>query len=139
MKKFNVLIIDDEEGMRSAIQWSLAAFFEKTDVTYVPTVCGDLESVAAALGGSEKFDLVVTDVSLDKTQPERAEGVVIANEVKILSPTTRVIVMSGGDLAFARSASKADAYLQKPFDLETFTDTLRSILVVGDVVPAAVA
>lgn len=85
----------------------------------------DADAAFAALGSSVHFDAVLTDMSMPGLH-----GAALLNAIKELYPTTPLVIMS------VRSASdweldpqnEAKHFLQKPFNRDMLTDTLRKAL-----------
>jgi len=83
-----VLVIDDEPGMRATI----AAYLEDNDYQVVQADDG---VAGVELFASGKFDVVVTDLRMS-----RMDGVEVVTWMKLHSPATPVIVLTGtGDRA----------------------------------------
>jgi DNA-binding NtrC family response regulator len=103
-----VLVVDDDESLRSVIEYSL----RERGHTVVAVGSGS----AALQRLSEGFDLVITDVLMGDMS-----GMDVLAEAKARSPQTAVIVITAyGAIEDAVRAMKLGAldYLTKPFDLE---------------------
>jgi len=112
-----VLIIDDEESMRTTLKRFLAA--EGCDVT-LATGSGD----ALAIISANDFDVAV----VDRILPQSKSGVHVIKEIKSLQPFCQTILISG----FPSFESAADtlrdgtfAYLVKPFERDTICQVVR--------------
>lgn len=108
--KFKVLIVDDEEGPRRAIEASL---YREKNLEIKTARSGE-----EALGyfDSEIFDLVLTDIRMPQM-----DGLALLGKIHERSPDTLVILITGyGTLNSAIDAIRAGAYdyLTKPFKVE---------------------
>ncbi len=104
-----ILVVDDEEIMRSFLQDVLAGEGYQVDVA--PT--GE-EAVNKA--SRKKYDLVITDIKMPGI-----DGMGVLSQVKELSPTTEVVVMTGyASLESAVESMKKGAadYITKPFNID---------------------
>ncbi|NUP09868.1 MAG: sigma-54-dependent Fis family transcriptional regulator [Polyangiaceae bacterium] len=100
-----VLVVDDEEGVRSFLAESLER--EGHDVTQAPDV-----AEALRLAREEPFDVVLTDLRMPGT-----DGMTLVRALRSEQPDVEVIVVTAhGDVATAVEAMKLGAfdYLQKP-------------------------
>jgi DNA-binding NtrC family response regulator len=107
---FKVLIVDDEEGPRRAMQTLLSTNKELTIQT------AESAFQALELLKASPFDLVITDIRMPGM-----DGLELLKEIKTLSPDTMVILMTGyGTLENAIDAIRGGAYdyLTKPFRLD---------------------
>jgi DNA-binding response OmpR family regulator len=112
-----VLVVDDEPDIRETLTDLLAA---------------DGYEVSTAVDGADALSRVVAQrpnlVLLDVDMP-RLRGVEALVAIRALSPTTRVIMMSGkADLDEAKRALAAGAfdYVTKPFDLAYLDRAIRT-------------
>jgi DNA-binding NtrC family response regulator len=108
--KFKVLIVDDEEGPRRAIE---AALYREKNLEIKTAKSGE-----EALGyfDSELYDLVLTDIRMPQM-----DGIDLLRKIHERSPNTLVILITGyGTLNSAIDAIRAGAYdyLTKPFKVE---------------------
>jgi DNA-binding NtrC family response regulator len=112
-----ILIVDDEESVRTGLEMLLADEWEvRTAAT------GRLAIVAFA---EFSPDVVLIDVGLPDIS-----GIDLLNHVKTYSETTAVIMMSGGgtlDRVTESMKLGAETFLQKPFDYETLVATLEQV------------
>lgn len=104
-----ILIVDDEPGIRQ----SLKGVFEDEGFATESVSSGEecLKKIAEAA-----FDLVLLDIWLPGI-----DGIETLRQVRELSPSTRVIMISGhATIATAVAATKLGAYdfIEKPFSLE---------------------
>ncbi|MDD2499779.1 MAG: sigma-54-dependent Fis family transcriptional regulator [Geobacter sp.] len=103
-----ILIVDDEIQITRLISTVLGSDGHQTDVAYT---CHD----ALTLIGQQSYDLIFIDIMLDKNQG----GLALLKTATTLSPTSRVIMMTGyPDVATATESIRYGAfdYLCKPFD-----------------------
>jgi CheY-like chemotaxis protein len=111
-----ILIVDDE----NLIRFSISSIF-KDGQTEVRTASSGGEALKAIDGSC--FDLCFLDINL----PD-ANGLDVMRKIRELSPGTRIIVMTGGDVTNGMMRSiqeNAHLLLTKPFDLyymKTFVD-----------------
>jgi DNA-binding response OmpR family regulator len=112
-----VLVVDDEPDIRETLTDLLVA---------------DGYQVSTAVDGADALGFVVEHrpdlVLLDVDMP-RLRGVEALVAIRALSPTTRVIMMSGkADLEEAKRALAAGAfdYVTKPFDLAYLDRAIRT-------------
>ncbi len=113
----NILIVDDEEGMRIALSEALSrAGFETT-------CCLDgMDAVSRIKSG--RFSMVITDVKMP-----RMDGIDVLREVKKRSPETPVVMITAyGTVDNAVEAMKEGAcdYLLKPFSFENVVEIVKS-------------
>ena len=102
-----ILVVDDDEFVCNSLKWLLL------DEGYQVEVSVDGKSALEVLANKD-FDLVLTDLMMPDV-----DGLAVLKEVKRLSPTTAVIILTGyGTLEAAMSALKDGAYdfLTKPCD-----------------------
>ncbi len=114
-----VLVVDDDPGTRSALQVLLES--EGHQVATAGNAFRGLELV-----GEFRPQVVLTDLRLPGL-----DGLAFMDKVNAASPATRVVVMTAYgsvDLAVAAMKRGADDFLEKPFDLEVVSRTLRSSL-----------
>ena len=103
-----ILIVDDEIQITRLISTVLGSDGHQTDVAHS---CHD----ALTLIGQQSYDLIFIDIMLDKNQG----GLALLKTTTTLSPTSRVIMMTGyPDVATATESIRYGAfdYLCKPFD-----------------------
>ena len=101
-----ILLADDSPAVRQALRWLL-------DDTPGFTVVGEAADGETAVQLSQDLcpDLIILDIDL----PHK-NGLRVANLLKELTPTTRIVILSGyGDATTRRLASEvgADAYVEK--------------------------
>jgi DNA-binding NtrC family response regulator len=110
--KANILVVDDDNGIRTLLAEVLAANEYKVS---------EAESSAAvqkALSG-EQPDVVVLDVKLGQDKEEERAGLDLLPQIKKRWPDTEVIMLTGqGTVEMAMEAGRRGAYnfLSKPFE-----------------------
>ncbi len=112
-----VLVVDDEPGFRSGLQALLES--EGYQVATAGNAFRGLE-----LLGEFRPQVVLTDLRMPGL-----DGLAFMEKVNAASPATRVVVMTAyGSVDVAVEAIKrgADDFLEKPFDVEVLSRTLRS-------------
>ena len=123
---YRVLVIDDDELMRSALEFILREF------GYQVEVAADGRAGLEACRNRPP-DVIVTDIIM----PE-VEGIAVIMEIKRTSPKTRIIAMSGGGqskdpgvyLNYA-AALGAERTLAKPFGKDQLIEEIQSLLEEG--------
>lgn len=118
-----VLIVDDEEGMRDMLRWSLA----ESAFDIITARDGEEAAALLAAGG---VDLVVTDITMP-----RLGGFGLLEAAAGTVPRTPVIVMTGfGTVEMAVHAMRRGAsdFLLKPFDARHLAARIHETLTVGD-------
>lgn len=117
-----ILVVDDEERLRRALERSLCR--------------GNWQTYAAASGEEalcllkkKKIDLVVTDLSMPGM-----DGMALVRSIKRTVPSTKVIIIT----AYGSSESMQEAealgvgcYLAKPFDLSYLKSRVNELLLAG--------
>jgi two-component system nitrogen regulation response regulator NtrX len=115
----NILIVDDEKGIRSTLSGIL------TDEGHETTLCESGEEGLAAFS-RESFDLVLLDVWLPGI-----DGLAVLERMHGVDPFLPVIVISGhGNVDTAVRATKLGAYdfLEKPLSLDRVVLTVNHAL-----------
>jgi len=108
-----LLVVDDESivGKRLRQVFSKMGFEIETFVDGAPAMAAMIE---------KPFDVVVTDLKMADM-----DGMEVLRQVRLLYPTTRVIIISGyADAATAEKARQLGVFefLAKPFRLDTLKD-----------------
>jgi len=119
LKKYKILIIEDEPTMRLGMRH----FLSSSGFTVKP--CEDGREGMSAIE-KESFDLVITDLMLPKY-----DGLTILKHVKAIAPETGVIIMTAyADVKTAVQAIKDGAfdYIAKPFSNEELLITIERFL-----------
>jgi len=113
MNSLNILLIDDEPTTRKMLQRLL-----ERDGHFVTAVDNGLEGIDTfkiALTQQKPFDLVITDYGMP-----RMNGGQVAKNIKALSPSTPVIMVSGWDSASSiedSTLSVVDSLINKPVSM----------------------
>jgi two-component system, NtrC family, response regulator PilR len=118
-KMANILVVDDDQGMREFLEIMLAR-----EGYRVSTDC----DAGKALGRcrKEKFDLIITDLKMPKM-----DGIGFLKEVKQLSPETMVILITAyasGDTAVTAMKEGAYDYIEKDFAIDDLKRIVRNAL-----------
>jgi CheY-like chemotaxis protein len=116
-----VLVVDDEETMRSTI----ARMMRKLGLDVVLTADGR-EAVEVFRATPDLFGLVLLDLTMPHMDGEQT-----FTELRRLRPDVRVVLMSGFNAheAMVRFTGKGLAsFLQKPFTIESLSATMRAVL-----------
>ncbi|MDR1696396.1 MAG: response regulator [Endomicrobium sp.] len=117
-KKLNILIADDEEGLR----FSLASILE-IEGHDVKTAENGLEALRVA--GENDFDVAFFDIRM----PEM-NGVDAFKEMKKINPKTMVVMMTAyamNDLVKESIKEGAFACISKPFEIDDVLNTVKEI------------
>src|SRR5579871_5081071 len=107
----NILVVDDEPGIRSGLAYSLS------DGGHRVVEAND-GAAALKLIAEQVFDVVICDVRLPKV-----DGLTLLRRLHDDSPSTAVVMMTGyAKVADAMTALRAGAYdyVTKPFDSDDF-------------------
>jgi DNA-binding NtrC family response regulator len=119
-KKYNLLIVDDEESLRTLLESELVASSEF--------------AVDTAADGSQAINLVqakVYDVVLLDIRMPRVSGIEVLKFLQEYSPTTQVIILTNyADVKTAIQTIKLGAYdfLAKPYDIDELFNTIHRAL-----------
>ncbi len=111
MNKLPILLVDDEEGIRTVLSISLM------DSGYPVDAAGDVDS-ALELFDAKRHPIIVTDIKM----PGKS-GIDLLREVKAKAPETEVIMITGhGDMELAVQSLKNDAFdfITKPINDDVF-------------------
>ncbi len=104
--------MEDDPGLQKQVRWSLDGY----DVQ----IAGDRESALAQIRRFEP-SVVILDLGLPPDENGASEGLATLEQILMLSPTTKVIVVTGNqDMGNAVRAIGTGAYdfYQKPFESE---------------------
>jgi len=124
MKSGNILIVDDNEGALSALRLLLDSEFDRTITLSNPN------GINSALRKTD-FDVVLLDMNFSAGVNTGNEGFYWLNEIKKISPTTEVVMLTAyGDVELAVKSVKEGAadFVLKPWENEKLLATLRSAL-----------
>ncbi len=112
-----ILIVDDEESIRSSLERLLS--YEK-----FKTFTAADGAAALELAASERIDVVLLDIKMPGM-----DGLEVLGKLKELRPDLPVIIISGhGTISTAVDATKLGAFdfLEKPIDMERLLLTVRN-------------
>lgn len=113
MDKPKILIVDDEEGIRTQLKWSL-------NKDYMTFQAGDAET-ALSLVEKEEPDVVLLDIALSPYQGDGDEGMILLRKFLQHNSLIKVIMITGNDTREnALKAIELGAYdfYSKPIKLE---------------------
>ncbi len=116
---YQILIVDDDPEFREELRYLLQDDYKITEAS----------NGAQALGLIRKpnaFDLVILDVIMPGMH-----GTEVLKEVKELKPNLPIIILTGRsskDVAIEALKAHADDFLEKPFHVDQFLETIRKIL-----------
>src|SRR4051794_19853057 len=119
MSKTRLLIVDDDEDIRTQMKWALCNDYELL-------TAGDRASALAAFN-ADRPTVTLLDLGLPPRPNEPDEGLAVLSGILAMDPLAKVIVVSGqSDKQNALHAVGAGAYdfLCKPVDM----DELRFVL-----------
>lgn len=125
----SILIVDDEESVRSSIVGVLS------DEGYTTFTAEDGDS-AFVIIQKDQPDLILLDVWMTGPSGEKQqEGLDILSKIKEKYPEAAVVIMSGhGNIETAVRATKLGAYdfIEKPLSLEKLLVTIKNVLQLKD-------
>jgi len=128
LKNRSILVVDDEESIRSLLAEGLAAHNLHVD-------CAATAEEALALVLRGKYDAILCDLNLSGTGPN-ADGYSVAQRLKIAAGANKpeLIYMSGEVVAEGEGSSASHSYrrLQKPFRI---SDVLNTLMVIFSHIP----
>ncbi|HET9360192.1 MAG TPA: PEP-CTERM-box response regulator transcription factor [Vicinamibacterales bacterium] len=127
MTKTTLLVVDDDEDIRTQMKWALAADYEIV-------MAGDRAGALAAFRASHP-KVTLLDLGLPPHPNEPDEGLSVLSELLALDSTSKVIVVSGqSDKQNALRAVGAGAYdfLCKPVDMDELKLVLQRCVYVAD-------
>jgi two-component system response regulator PilR (NtrC family) len=114
-----ILVVDDDKGMREFLDIMLTR--EGYDVTCAPNATDALNRCK-----KHHFDLIITDLRMPKI-----DGLDFLAMVKDISPESLVILITAyasGETAVRAMKEGAYDYIEKDFNIEEFTATVRNAL-----------
>lgn len=119
-KKYSILIVDDEESLRTILEGELSE-------------TGEFAVDTASDGGQaiNQIQAKVYDVILLDIRMPRVSGIEVLKFVQEYSPTTQVIILTNyADIKTAIQTIKMGAYdfLAKPYDIEELFNTINRAL-----------
>jgi DNA-binding NtrC family response regulator len=115
-KRFNVLIVDDEESLRTLLESELS----ETQEFAVDTASDGGQAINLIQG--KVYDVVLLDIRMP-----RVSGIEVLKFVHEYSPTTQVIILTNyADVKTAIQTIKLGAYdfLAKPYDIDELFNTI---------------
>ena len=115
-KRYNLLIVDDEESLRTLLESELAETQEFT----VDTASDGGQAINLIQG--KVYDVVLLDIRMP-----RVSGIEVLKFVHEYSPTTQVIILTNyADVKTAIQTIKLGAYdfLAKPYDIDELFNTI---------------
>lgn len=118
----HILFVDDEPLIRESLRHTL----EGENHTVIACESGEkgLEAFHDALRSNHKFDVVITDLGMPGMS-----GRQLAAQLKELSPTTPIILLSGWGMTLqAETEPHVDAVLSKPPNLNLLKATMARLL-----------
>jgi len=127
MTKTTLLVVDDDEDIRTQMKWALAADYEVV-------MAGDRAGALSAFRTSHP-KVTLLDLGLPPRPNEPDEGLSVLSELLALDSTSKVIIVSGqSDKQNALRAVGAGAYdfLCKPVDMDELRLVLQRCVYVAD-------
>ncbi len=129
LKNRSILVLDDEESIRSLLAEGLSAHHIKVD-------CAATAEEALGLVLRGKYDAILVDLNLSGSGPN-SDGYGVAQRLKIAAGANKpeLIYMSGEVVEEGQGSSAAASYrrLQKPFRI---SDVLNTLMIVFSRIPA---
>ena len=119
VKSHNILVVDDDETIRSAV----SDILEKIGLKVSSAGNGEK---GMDLFVNSKFDLVVTDFDMPGMN-----GIDLANKIKTKSPSTVILLMTGDEKEFILSRIKdtgIDQAIFKPFTFREMAEAVQRLL-----------
>ncbi|MDM8521865.1 response regulator [Desulfococcaceae bacterium HSG8] len=117
----HILLVDDEEVIVAVEKEMLEA------LGYLVTATDKADEALTIFEGSpERFDLVITDMTMPKMT-----GVRLAEKLKELNPGIRIVICSGYNETISRESSRehgVEGYIQKPVIMDELAETVRNII-----------
>ena len=122
MNKAKILVVDDNAGIRAALQLLLPKFFKEVKAIPSPnTINSELREFAP--------DVILLDMNFQSSTNTGNEGLYWLSEIKKTSPSTEVVLFTAyADIALAVEGMKRGAFdfVVKPWDNEKLIDILNS-------------
>jgi DNA-binding NtrC family response regulator len=119
-KKYNLLIVDDEESLRTLLEGELVA----SDEFVVDTASDGSQAINQVQ--AKVYDVVLLDIRMP-----RVSGIEVLKFLQEYSPTTQVIILTNyADVKTAIQTIKLGAYdfLAKPYDIDELFNTIHRAL-----------
>jgi len=117
----NILIVDDEEGIRLQLKWALNPFYQ---VTLASNAEATLQEIY-----QKRSNVVLLDIALSPT--DEKEGIRLLETILKLDPTIKVIMMTGHDTrenALQAIERGAFDFHPKPVDVEEIRIVIKRAL-----------
>ena len=118
-----VLIVDDQSALRRLIHYALRDRYRVLEAE-------DSESTIATLA-EESIDLVLLDLHLPPRLESPSEGLRTYGRIRERSPKLPVVIVTSNTDSTLRQAllgKGAQAYLKKPFDIDTLVNVVDGLL-----------
>lgn len=118
MKKANILICDDDTGIRDSLRLIL---HQEYDLAYAANGAEAVQHLK-----KNPADLVIMDIKMP-----RLSGLDALRKMKRLRPRTRILMITGyesSDVAVQAVNQGADDYLTKPFQREEVQEKVTALL-----------
>jgi DNA-binding NtrC family response regulator len=109
--KGTVLVVDDDDAVRSGLYWALAADYQVLQAASRDEACAQLND--------QEVDVVVSDLHLPPNTDDIAEGLALIDVARSQDPPLQVVVITGSDSKRAAlEAVRRGAYgfFEKPLD-----------------------
>jgi len=116
MEKKRILIVDDEEVVRTLLAEALKPHDYKIDV-----VEDGVEAIRYI--GRSSYDLVITDYMMPKM-----DGLELTRQIRSKYPSTPILIVTGNGPVHELLKSGATAYLTKPFNIFELQNMVKIIL-----------
>ncbi len=116
LKGLRIMVVDDDPAVRTVLTRSV----ERSGGVVEPAE--DAEAALERLAASD-YDVVLSDISM----PGKS-GISLARDIRIRWPSLVVVLVSGAELDDWESeaaAGSADAFLRKPFEIQTLVSVVR--------------
>ncbi|HQK99598.1 MAG TPA: PEP-CTERM-box response regulator transcription factor [Smithellaceae bacterium] len=128
MKKHKLLIVEDDEDLRTQMKWALAADYEVFPAEDRPA--------AIALVNRERPAVVTLDLGLPPQPAGVEEGFAVLDEILNDYPDTKVIIITGRgerDCALKAVAKGAYDYFYKPIQIDELKVVLKRAFHLSDI------
>jgi len=115
-----ILIVDDEEGIRTLLKHT----FEELKPNYQVVTAPD-GFIAMDCLKQQGFDLVLTDWRMGEMG-----GLELAESIQGISPDTRILLMTGSDMSDfdGKAKSLLAGWIKKPFTLPHILNTVEQVI-----------
>jgi CheY-like chemotaxis protein len=115
-----VLVVDDEQNVAEVIAGML------TNLGYAVTTVNSGKKAVSLYKKDRKYDVVILDMNMPMMG-----GKETYTKLKLLDPDVRIIISTGyanANLESSPPGDSADGFLQKPYQLEELSRTMRVVL-----------